>query len=181
MIANTPTAWSEQAESVADPVAAVRWTSDGQHERFRAVLAAIAPRFGESLLDFGCGTGALCDYLPNTVDYIGYDWAEGMLVRARREHPGATFRDSPVGSFDLTVCIGTFNLPGSKRQTWKRLSELWRQTRRALAVSLYAGCDPDCLRYTAEECVAFAETTSGLWRLERHRPNDLLLVLWKES
>ena len=182
MIPNSPAAWSARAHSPLPEHAACRWSQTGQQERFASVLAALDPQPGESLLDFGCGTGALSERLPIEIDYTGYDWAPGMLARARDEHPGRKFVPVLVGSlpytvayFDLIACVGPFNLPEgwSKTRTWATIEELWARCRRALAVCLYAGEDPVCLIYNEYEIPFWQDSVT----VTRHRSNDLLLLM----
>lgn len=174
---NTPDAWSDRAWAISDSCAAVGWSAAGQHERFKSVLSHVQCRPGETLVDWGCGTGALSDRLPQDVEYVGYDTAAGMLVRARREHPGRRFTQVEPASSDVTVIVGALNLPGSKQQTWADLRRLWDKTHRVLAACLYAGTDDRCLIYTDDEVNAFARAESYHHLVERHRPNDLLMVL----
>jgi len=156
------------------------WSRQGQQERFVSVLAALDPQPGETLLDYGCGTGALADLLPVGVFYTGYDWSDGMVDRARRDHQGQFYSTTPPSyPFDLVACIGPFNLADgwSQTQTWKVLSDLWGRCNRKLAVCLYAGADPDCLVYSMGGCQDFAEQTGADWLAIRHLPNDILLTL----
>lgn len=180
MIANTPEAWSAQAE-IEDPYEAVRWSEGGQRERHEAVIAALDPRSNETLLDYGCGLGALVYLMPDDVDYTGYDWAEGMVARARREWPMEEFtNEEPQKSFDLTAVVGTFNLsasPDGVHEAFETIRRLWNHTNRALAASLYNGLDLDCLNYRAEVVAVFADAVAKRWTLRRHRDNDLLLLL----
>lgn len=178
-IPNSPEAWSERA-GAADPLDAVGWSPEGQADRFEAVLDALGPQRGESLLDFGCGTGAFADLVPAKVEYVGVDWARAMVSRARKEHPGRSFEQfAPERPFELVACIGPFNLRAgwSKAQTWQTIRMLWGQCTRALAVCLYAGTDERCIRYEPGQVLAFAQSTGRLWSVSLHRPNDLLLVL----
>lgn len=184
MIANTPSAWSDRA-SIKDPSEAVRWSPEGQSQRFRSVVAALAPEPGESLLDYGCGTGALAELLPLDVAYTGYDWAGGMIDRARQDHPDRRFtRGYPIAQYDLIACVGPFNLAHnwSKQQTWATLERLWGQTGRMLAVCLYAGDDTECLVYSEDECGQALRHLRGVGArtVLRHRPNDILLTLSHE-
>jgi len=178
---NSPEAWSLRAHAFADPAEACGWSRASQRERFAFVLDALAPKPGERLLDYGCGTGALADLLPSDVDYLGFDWATGMVTRAAREHPGRTFTTfRPAGRFDLVACVGVFNLPGnwSKQHTFHTLRHLWDTTGcRALAASLYAGEDENCLSYTEDELDACGRTLAWDSRVVRIRHNDLLLVV----
>lgn len=180
MIENSPSAWTRRAETITEPHEVVLWSARGQAERFAAVVAAITPEAGETLIDYGCGLGGLIDHLPADVLYTGYDWASGMLRRASALYPKQRFVPvCPTESFDITVCIGPFNLPDgwSKEATWETLAELWDRTARVLAASLYAGADSDCLTYGEREASLFAMDRSWTWSVERHRPNDILLVL----
>jgi SAM-dependent methyltransferase len=180
MIANTPAAWSQRADAATSHEACL-WSRDGQTGRFQTVLGALHPQPGETFLDYGCGTGALCEHLPAGAQYVGYDWSGGMLERAKREHPYRDFIGyTPIGPYDLVAAIGPFNLPDnwSKYRTRETIRKLWRSTGRALAACLYAGDDPDCLRYTEDDLAEIAaglETSRVL--VVRHRPNDLLLLL----
>jgi len=155
------------------------WSAEGQRERFDAIYEAVNLRPGECILDFGCGTGAFSDAFP-TDQYRGYDWSFPMVERARREHPYHEFVSTLSWQhFDAIVCVGTFNLPGSYAETWQTLNSLWTRTDRVLAVSLYYGDDENCLSYDEYDCCDFAKNRASRWRIEKHRHNDLLLVMWK--
>ena len=179
---NTPEAWTLRAETLEEPWAACGWSRDGQRERFEAILWALDPNPGESLLDWGCGTGDLSELLADGVYYVGFDSATGMIERASAEHSADNrlfLRDVPSRLFDLVACIGPFNLPDhwSKQRTWHTMRHLWDTTRcRTLAVSLYAGDDGQCLQYTEVEARVCGRQLGYDVTIERTRANDLLLV-----
>lgn len=181
---NTREAWSRRASVCEQPWDAAGWSKDGQLERHARVIAALDPRPFESLLDWGCGTGELLRSLSNAVpavSYVGYDWSPGMLERARASFPwpNARFVDRLAGQFDLVACVGPFNLPDgwSKQHTWHAIRHLWDSTNcRAIAVSLYAGDDTNCLSYTADEALRCGRDLGYGSVIERIRHNDLLLV-----
>lgn len=184
VIENSPEGWSERARDISDPFEVVGWSREGQRERFDAVLEAIHlfDVFKDrSLLDYGCGLGAFAKHSGYHGNYSGYDWSTDMVERARAENPGFEFDDLlPPRVFDIVVCIGTFNVPGSKDQSWFVLSNLWQDyCKELLVVSLYAGDDERSLRYSEEECRAFAIGAAPNYELNRHRHNDIILSLWR--
>lgn len=182
LVENTPRAWSERAVQPA-PWSAALWSEAGQTRRFLAVLQHLALREGDTVLDFGCGPGRLCEFLPREVAYYAYDWAPGMLERVRREHERAwVLEELPEELFDHVVAIGCFNLRDgwTKEQTWQRLSDLWvLHTRRSLVVSLYRGSDSAHWHYDAEELAGLVRRL-GCERFSidgTHLANDLLLEM----
>lgn len=159
VVENTPRSWSARASGGASWEAA-GWSERGQTRRFLAVLEHAGAREGDTLLDFGCGTGRLCTFLPDGVVYTGFDWADGMLSRARADHPSERFVSVvPDELFDHVVVVGAFNLGRgwSRESTWKALAELWgTRVRRTMVASLYRGEDPQCLAYAPQEAAEFA-------------------------
>jgi len=183
MTANTPEAWDERA---AEPFSwnAALWSERGQTQRFLAVLRHLDLRAGDALLDFGCGTGRFCEFLPDDVTYYACDSSPGMRERVRREHPRAwVLEELSDDEFDHIVCIGTFNLEDSwsKFETWETLDDLWSiNSPRSLIVSFYRGEDEDCLSYDTEEVVEFAEELTSSFIIDAtFLANDLLLVMNK--
>lgn len=176
---NTPDAWSERAKH-PEPWAACGWSEDGQRLRHQAVIEALDPQTDDRLLDWGCGTGELCELLPADVAYVGYDWASGMVIRAGHDHPGRLFQAwPPAGVFDLVACVGCFNLTDnwSKERTWHTIRHLWDATGcRTLAVSLYCGGDPNCLTYTGAEAARCGAQLCYAVTVDQIRDNDLLMV-----
>lgn len=179
---NTPAAWTLRAQRDVPAHEAVGWSRRSQGARFDAIFAALHPRHNESLLDYGCGTGALSRHLRIHVDYLGFDWSLGMTERASREHPCEKFATTldDGDTWDLVVCCGTFNLADnwSKAQTWALIRMLFARSRRAMAVSLYCGDDPRCIRYVPSEVATTANALTHDFTIERgYLPNDLLMVL----
>lgn len=82
-----------------------------------------------SLLDLGCGYGALLDYLINNnknqqIDYEGIDLSENMILEAKNRHPAAKFYIHdilknliPANSFDYIVMNGVLTERQNLSQT----------------------------------------------------------------
>src|SRR5579872_6038562 len=69
---------------------------------------------GDRILDIGCGTAEILEYLPE-VDYVGFDLNARYIESARRRHAGrGTFFDGSVkdaaageiGAFDKVLALG---------------------------------------------------------------------------
>jgi len=94
------------------------WNSDASQEiRFDQLLKIIDPSMPFSILDYGCGYGALADHLIKNelrADYHGYDIVEKVIAAAREHHAGKAnhifYSDKnllPV--CDYVVASGIFN------------------------------------------------------------------------
>lgn len=192
MIENTPAAWDERAAEPEQWRASL-WSEDSQRRRFFAVRELLAggkwwPRTdtrmqpNDVLLDYGCGTGAFCELLPLSVEYVGYDWSPAMRARARRDYsPRGVIIDDFDGepAFDYVVCIGPFNLKDgwSKERTFETVEELWGMTEKAMVVSLYRGRrDPSMLVYSLADVAKLAARLGAheLTVTTEHLSNDLL-------
>jgi ubiquinone/menaquinone biosynthesis C-methylase UbiE len=77
-----------------------------------------APRSGDVIVDIGCGSGNILEYLPPDIQYLGIDTSEEYIRSARRRFAaGGTFflgtaqdfvnqNNSYFGSADLVLCNG---------------------------------------------------------------------------
>ncbi len=98
----------------------VDWNSETAQElRFSQLSKVIDPTQPFSLLDYGCGYGALASFLLKKQypmqQYVGYDVLDSMVIKARDE-----FSSSPQCSFtaqfqelapvDYAIASGIFNL-----------------------------------------------------------------------
>lgn len=119
----------------------VDWNSaESQTLRFEQLLRVADGTGPFSLVDYGCGYGALASFLDNEgvdADYVGYDLSAPMIAHARTAHPGRRFLDdeSQLRPADYAVASGIFNVkldePAADWQeyvvrTIARLSELGR-------------------------------------------------------
>lgn len=97
----------------------VDWNSkDSQELRFSQLLKVLENQNKVSVLDYGCGYGALAKYLAEKVDkftYVGFDISEKMIEVANelnREIPDIKFisDESKIVSVDFTLASGIFNV-----------------------------------------------------------------------
>jgi len=94
----------------------VDWSSpESQELRFRQLLRIAEGADSFSLVDYGCGYGALAEHLDRIgVDcrYTGYDLSLSMVEHARISNPVRTFttRRDDLGSADFAVASGIFNV-----------------------------------------------------------------------
>lgn len=105
----------------------VDWNSDAsQNVRFDQLLKIIETQ-SFSILDYGCGYGALADYLVEkgfNADYYGYDIVESAIELARKLHAGKPHRafvaaDTKLSVYDYAVASGIFNVRGAvEYESW---------------------------------------------------------------
>ena len=82
----------------------------------KMVVQDYAPNLANAkILDIGCGTGYILDYLPESVDYRGYDLSEEYIQKAKQKYGHrAKFYQQHVshlemdgaGTFDFVLATG---------------------------------------------------------------------------
>lgn len=99
--------------------AGVDWSSrESQELRFVQLLKVTDSHPGAlSLIDYGCGFGALATFLEPAVEYRGFDVSEPMIEYARQEHVDSsrvfTTVESELDTADFAVASGVFNVKQS--------------------------------------------------------------------
>ena len=93
----------------------VKWGSKfSQFRRFEVLFEIEGIDNGSSVLDYGCGNGALYEYIENSdleLDYHGYDLLDEMIKTAsERFLDGKFFQFIPKKEFDFVVASGIFTL-----------------------------------------------------------------------
>ena len=154
--------YSEKVRRHGETAQGVDWNStESQKTRFDQLLGIVLSGATEySVLDYGCGYGAIIDVLTERGQpfrYVGYDVSEEMILRARRLHPGDqcefTTDEQELGPSDYVVASGVLNvrLEVSKAQ-WKEyvletLDDLHRLSLKGFAFNaLTSYSDPDHMR-----------------------------------
>jgi SAM-dependent methyltransferase len=139
----------------------VDWSSErSQQLRFEQLLRIVGGERKYTLLDYGCGYGALARCLitgPAAIRYVGFDVCMPMIAAARAavRDPSCTFtaREDQLQPLDYAVASGLFNvkLRASEAQwqahvvaTIGKLAELGRRGFAFNMLTRYA--DPELMR-----------------------------------
>lgn len=104
----------------------VDWNGEESQRLRFAQLAKLLPPEGEfSLLDFGCGYGALFDFLAQDHErlrYTGFDISPAMIAEARKRHPEISFIqaiEQLPDEVDYVLASGIFNVKlGFEESRW---------------------------------------------------------------
>lgn len=97
----------------------VDWNSvESQELRFLQLCSVLRSYEAPSVLDFGCGYGAMLDFLNKSrsdIKYTGFDISEEMIKNAMSAHPNDvnavwTTELKENISFDHTIASGIFNV-----------------------------------------------------------------------
>ncbi|HTH57356.1 MAG TPA: class I SAM-dependent methyltransferase [Cyclobacteriaceae bacterium] len=122
--------YSEKIKKFGPVPEGVDWNgAASQNLRFGQLVKLLDPNEqNASMLDFGCGYGALLDYLlarDLIVNYTGYDISRAMIEQAVNTHrstPASWISNqSELSCYDYVVASGVFNVKGSV------LPEEWEQ------------------------------------------------------
>jgi SAM-dependent methyltransferase len=121
--------YSDKIKTFGVSAQGVDWNSETSQElRFEQLLKVVQDEREFSLLDYGCGYGALLDFLNKqgrAFSYIGFDISEEMLIMARSRNPerlGVSWKSSLKDeNCDYTLASGIFNVKLSQEQ------DVWQQ------------------------------------------------------
>jgi SAM-dependent methyltransferase len=108
--------YDEKLRTYGATARGVDWKSpESQQLRFAQLVKLIDQTRPFTLNDFGCGYGALVEYLETCglqFQYAGFDISSEMIARGREEHPGAIFvtDKADLREADYTVASGVFNV-----------------------------------------------------------------------
>ncbi len=112
--------FSEKVARLGPTPAGADFNSEAaQTERFRQFVRLLDFSAPFSLIDFGCGYGALAPYLLNLGlplrRYVGFDISQEMIEAARAQTPAdieaeLTTEVGHIGKADFTIASGIFNM-----------------------------------------------------------------------
>jgi SAM-dependent methyltransferase len=142
-----------------DPARQVAWMGRWDQDiRLFGLMAALPDDAEGTLLDVGCGLGALADHLPPGVHYTGIDLLPDRIAQAKAMRPDLRFEVADVlhwrhGPYDWVVCSGALNVAvAGGRQAeadWFQecVEAMWALTDRAMLFNCLtvegAGIDPE--------------------------------------
>jgi len=152
----------------------VDWNSPHSQElRFQQLLRVCDSAGAFDLNDYGCGYGALADYLlarHPAAKYTGFDVTPAMVAKAKELHPGSagprfTSDDAELVPANYTVASGIFNVRlDTPRESWEALvldtlDRLSALSRRGFAFNVLTSySDAHLMRddlYYADPCLLF--------------------------
>ena len=115
ILKNTEQYYSEKIKTYGATPKGVDWNSpESQALRFDQLLNVCDPTVPFSINDYGCGYGALAEYMVETrytFQYRGFDISVEMIAKARALGPYTFFSDrSLLTVADYTVASGIFNV-----------------------------------------------------------------------
>ena len=167
-----------------------------QLKRF-AVLADNVPLAGRSLLDVGCGLGALWEFLRQRgldVEYTGVDIVAEMVRAAQARHPDVRFVHADIfaenpfapGRFHVAFVSGTFNLNlGNNRDFLPTaIGRLLEIASEFAVFNLLHHRTPakydHCVYWEPAEVLAIAQPLCGkVTLIEDYLPNDFTVLCHK--
>lgn len=161
------------AQHPHDDTRALAVGSDGRHSMALQCLVEVGIDSNSTVLDVGCGLGAMHEHLLATglaCSYTGYDINPQLIERARQRHPDTAFEVRDVlqeefPSFDFVVSSSSFNLKLEHEDNYafieRMLRTMYGHSRRAVAVDLMTSYvdfkNPDVFYYEPERVFSIAK------------------------
>jgi ubiquinone/menaquinone biosynthesis C-methylase UbiE len=173
------------------------WESEeAQRTRFDILLSRVSLE-GKKLLDVGCGTGNLYEYMESkgiNVEYTGVDILDTMIEKARAKQLDAKFINIDIfqnnifaeKSFDIIYASGIFNLDlgNNKEFLMSALDLFFRLSRETVVFNLLSVSSPNKEdRYfyfhpdeVAEILAGFSGSLTKTEFVESYLDNDFTVV-----
>ncbi len=82
-----------------------QWLVGAHRSRKKVIEQFARPDEGMKILDIGCGSGKIIEYLPGTVQYYGFDYNKNYIDHANRKYGSR-------GTFIWSNVNDTHALPG---------------------------------------------------------------------
>lgn len=174
---------------------AVDWGSQGSQCKRFSILCSVGDMRDASVLDVGCGTGAMVDYLRNhnfTGSYRGIDILPEMIEVARKNFPEEHFEACTIEALpadyhpDYVVESGIFT---HADQAWLEATvrQMFERCRVGVAFNMLSSWSRDLVEdneFSADPSaiLTFArELTTRVVVRHDYMPHDFTVYLYKES
>jgi len=177
----------------------VGWTDkNAQFSRFKQ-LTNITSFFAHTLLDVGCGLGALHTFLiEDQLDakYTGIDINPQFIKEAQKQHPSATFKHADIfdpnfyEEYDYILASGIFNqrVPKQMKYIEKGIQKMVQLCRYGVAFNILSSSTPKHMRqsptfhyYSPSKVLDICLKYSPYVVLKQHYlPNDMTFYIYKE-
>lgn len=187
--------YSSRLKRFGESPEALRWTAEGQKERYGWLMDMLRIDDGDSVLDYGCGLGDLCGFITRQgrhIRYTGADINPELIERASRRYPEGRFlvmdvEEDPLGpdeTYDHIVLCGVFNnrVEGATQSLMNVISLLHPLAEKSLAATALSAMtsdrQPDINYIDPDDLLSFAKRISPDARLiQHHRCEDIAVVL----
>jgi len=187
--------WNKKAKESSTDCERVEQSRRTQLMRFEAFLQSHEIT-GSSILDLGCGSGDLWQYLQHKnieCNYTGFDLSPEMIHRCRERFPDVAFDDGDFvewgknKAFDYSIAIGIHNI--KIENGWEVFSEVtkvqFELSNVAAHISIltdrYQGFAPHIQAWRAEDVLSMAlEITPYVVLRHDYLPNDFSITMYKE-
>ena len=144
-------------------------SKDSQYLRFK-YLAEIADLDKQTILDYGCGTGAFYDYLlkikKNPKKYIGIDIVDEFLIHCKKKFPKGVFlkpNEIENYEYDFGFASGIFNnIRDDNKEFWRKtIKKLFKRCKKGIAFNMMSEYvdyyDKDLYYESPEEAFKFVK------------------------
>jgi 2-polyprenyl-3-methyl-5-hydroxy-6-metoxy-1,4-benzoquinol methylase len=186
--------YNRHLKDFGDSPQAVRWTPEGQLQRYTALVTTAGDFFGKKVLDFGCGKGDFYGFMKKKgilLEYCGIDINENLIELASRKYPEAEFIAIDIDetefnrAFDIVFVCGVFNLriAGIEELMKSVLKKLFNLCKEALHINLLTYYIPqrnvELFYVKPEEILQFVITEISRSVTLTHTKEDIFLSIYR--
>lgn len=125
------------------PTETVGWKSKKEQNKRFEVLLGIGFENGETILDFGCGLGALYEYIHKHYEdfgYIGVDINQDFIDKCKKKYPKVNFKKinniSEIKSnYDWFMASGKFTVYTPIKNMVKTIKDAFKKVKFGIAIN----------------------------------------------
>ncbi len=121
----------------------VGWSSKKEQNKRFEVLLNIGVENGETVLDYGCGLGALYKYMTNHYDdfnYIGVDINQDFIDKCKQKYPNVKFKKIEditdiKSKYDWFIASGAFTVYTPIKDMIKTIKDVFKIVKYGIAIN----------------------------------------------